>query len=244
MIIDNHVHVGWYRDGYHSPQEIWEDENHAGVDEICVSSTSTCADLYEMVINEIKELQTLGKQRIHPILWLTPNMLDSSAISYMQNSGIKWEGIKIHPEAHKEWAYNRNLTIQAANIAQARNIPLMIHTGEDSFSSAQTYEYLFIRYPHLKFVLAHGKPLQQVISLFAKYHNIVIDTAFMQAKDVRKLVRLGFPDKMIFGTDTPINKIFFNNMTTQKYIQECIHKLRKCIAAPFAESILSNTVYF
>ena len=29
MIIDNHVHVGWYRDGYHSPKEIWEAETAA-----------------------------------------------------------------------------------------------------------------------------------------------------------------------------------------------------------------------
>lgn len=244
MVIDNHVHVGWYRDGYHSPKEIWKSETDAGVDEICVSSTSTYAELYDLVINEMKELQILGKQRIHPILWLTPNMLDSSAINSMLYSGIKWEGIKIHPEAHKEWAYNRNLTIQAAKIAQTYNLPLMIHTGEDSFSSAQTFEYLFFRYPHMKFVLAHGKPLKQIISLLAKYHNIVIDTAFMQAKDVKKLVRLGVPDKIIFGTDTPINKIFFNNMTTSKYIQTCIHNIREYISAPFAESILSNTVYF
>lgn len=55
MIIDNHVHVGWYRDGYHSPKEIWEAETAAGVDEICVSSTSTCAELYDIVIEEMIE---------------------------------------------------------------------------------------------------------------------------------------------------------------------------------------------
>lgn len=28
-MIDNHVHVGWYTDGYHSPKEIWQAELEA-----------------------------------------------------------------------------------------------------------------------------------------------------------------------------------------------------------------------
>lgn len=102
MIIDNHVHVGWYRDGYHSPKEIWEAETAAGVDEICVSSTSTCAELYDIVIEEMIELKRLGGSRVHPILWITPQMLKSEKIDKMFLSDIEWQGIKIHPEAHNE----------------------------------------------------------------------------------------------------------------------------------------------
>ena len=39
MIIDNHVHVGWFTDGYHSPKEIWGSEMAAGVDGMAVAST-------------------------------------------------------------------------------------------------------------------------------------------------------------------------------------------------------------
>ena len=117
MIIDNHVHVGWYRDGYHSPKEIWEAETAAGVDEICVSSTSTCAELYDIVIEEMIELKRLGGSKVHPILWITPQMLKSEKIDKMFLSDIEWQGIKIHPEAHNEWSYNKALTSRAINIA-------------------------------------------------------------------------------------------------------------------------------
>ena len=52
-MIDNHVHVGWYTDGYHSPKEVWQAELDAGIDEIAVSSTSTCAELYKLVVREM-----------------------------------------------------------------------------------------------------------------------------------------------------------------------------------------------
>ena len=53
MIIDNHVHVGWFTDGYHSPKEIWVSEMAAGVDGMAVASTSTCAELYKDVFSGI-----------------------------------------------------------------------------------------------------------------------------------------------------------------------------------------------
>lgn len=45
-MIDNHVHIGWYADGYHYPKSVWMAEIEAGINEIAVSSTSTCAELY------------------------------------------------------------------------------------------------------------------------------------------------------------------------------------------------------
>ena len=59
-MIDNHVHMGWYTDGYHSPLEVWQSEQEAGIDEIVVSSTSTCAELYKLVVREMREQDTLA----------------------------------------------------------------------------------------------------------------------------------------------------------------------------------------
>ena len=54
------MHVGWYTNGYHTPLEVWKAEKDAGIDDIVVSSTSTCAELYKLVVQEIKELIRLG----------------------------------------------------------------------------------------------------------------------------------------------------------------------------------------
>ena len=88
---DNHVHIGWYTDGYHSPKEVWQAEQEVGIEEIVVSSTSTCAEKYKLVVREMRELIRLGGIRIHPILWLTPRMFHSNcrwAIPYMIHSKI------------------------------------------------------------------------------------------------------------------------------------------------------------
>lgn len=244
MIIDNHVHVGWYRDGYHAPKEIWEAETAAGVDEICVSSTSTCAELYDIVIEEMIELKRLGGSRVHPILWITPQMLKSEKIDKMFLSDIEWQGIKIHPEAHNEWSNTKALTSRAINIAVKRKIPFMIHTGEDVVANAITFENYYAEYPQLQFILAHGKPFQQALNMLKKYNNITIDSAFMNAKDVNRFCKADFPDKIIFGSDAPINKLFYRKLSTQEYIKKYICQLRKNISPAFSESILSNTVYF
>lgn len=227
MIIDNHVHVGWYRDGYHSPKEIWEAETAAGVDEICVSSTSTCAELYDIVIEEMIELKRLGGSKVHPILWITPQMLKSEKIDKMFLSDIEWQGIKIHPEAHNEWSNTKALTSRAINIAVKRKIPFMIHTGEDVVANAITFENYYAEYPQLQFILAHGKPFQQALNMLKKYNNITIDSAFMNAKDVNRFCKAGFPDKIIFGSDAPINKLFYKKLSTQEYIKKNIYQLRK-----------------
>ena len=86
-MIDNHVHVGWYTDGYHFPKEVWQAELDAGIDEIAVSSTSTCAELYKLVVREMSELIRLGGSSIHPILWLTPKMMKTWGLSYMLHDG-------------------------------------------------------------------------------------------------------------------------------------------------------------
>ncbi len=60
MTVDNHMHVGLFGDGYHRLENVWNDECEAGVDEFCVSSTSTCAELYDLVIEEMLELKSLA----------------------------------------------------------------------------------------------------------------------------------------------------------------------------------------
>ena len=77
-----------------------------------------------------------------------------------------------------------------------------------------------------------------------KYNNITIDSAFMKAKDINKFCKAGFPDKIIFGTDAPINKLFYKHLSTQEYIKKNIYQLRKNISPAFSESILNKTVYF
>ena len=242
MTIDNHVHVGWFRDGYHRPADIWNAEREAGVDEICVSSTSTCAELYDLVIDEMRELKSLAGDKVHPILWVTPRMLKGNHLGQMLSTSIAWEGVKIHPRAHPEWAEDKLLTAKTVELATSLDVPMLIHTDEDRSANAETFEYLYEAHPEQLFILAHGKPPDQILRLLPKYKNLVVDTAFMEIKHIQKIAREGHANRIVFGTDAPINQLFINKPTSQ-YVKDCISDIKKHLPPAEADRILQTTFY-
>lgn len=243
MIIDNHVHVGWFTDGYHTPKEVWDSTMAAGVNEIAVSSTSTCAELYKDVCRELRELKRLGGSRIHPILWLTPRMMKVKyALPYMLHSRIKWQGVKIHSEAHPEWVHNTQLLNKALNVARSLDVPVLIHTGNFDCSHAGLFKNTIAENTDLTFVLAHGRPVDETIDILHCNDNVYVDTAFMSKYDIELLVESGVTDKILFGTDVPINRAFFKNISTSDYIKDRI-KEHQAALGEYAEAVLNRCLY-
>lgn len=242
-MIDNHVHVGWYSDGYHSPKEVWQSEVDAGIDEIVVSSTSTCAELYKLVIKEMRELIHVGGSRIHPVLWITPRMMKTWGIRYMLHSRIKWEGIKMHWEAHHEWYYNNKLVEQAMEKVRLLNVPLLLHTGKFKECEANVFVPLFEKYPDITFVLAHGSPIDETISILKKYDNVYVDTAFMNVEDIQTIIAERLISRILFGTDAPINLVYYKDISTTDYLKGIIKEAKSRIGINNWDVISRNTVY-
>ena len=243
---DNHVHVGWYSNGYHSPCEIWSSEQDAGIDDIVVSSTSTCAELYKLVVREFRELVRLGGPRIHPLLWLTPRMFHSNchwALPYLLHSGIKWQGVKLHWKAHREWYYNRRLLHNALEVARWLGVPVLMHTGDYKECHASVFYDVCQSYNDLIFVLAHGRPLDETIDVLSNCTNTLVDSAFMPAAKVKQLADLGFCNRILFGTDAPINLLFNKNISTSEYIGNCISELQDVLSKRQFEIIVNNKLY-
>ena len=240
---DNHVHIGWYTDGYHSPREVWQSEQQAGINEIVVSSTSTCAELYKLVIREMRELIRIGDSCIHPILWITPRMMKTWGISYMLHSKIRWEGVKLHWQAHREWYYNRKLLYKALEIAQRLHVPVILHTGEFKECKAGVFMDICTQYNDLTFVLAHGRPLDETIEVLKDCPNAFVDTAFMPIAHVKELANGGFCNRILFGTDTPINLIYNKGISTSQYIKGQIDNLQKELTPVQYNTIMANHLY-
>lgn len=240
---DNHVHVGWYSDGYHSPLEVWQAEQEAGIGEIVVSSTSTCAELYKLVVREMRELVRVCGSRVHPILWITPRMMKTWGIRYMLHSKIRWEGVKLHWRAHREWFYNRKLLQSALNVARQLRVPVLLHTGDSKECHARVFLEICTNNQDLNFVLAHGWPIDETMEILSRCNNVYVDTAFMPIEDVLALVKNHFTQRVLFGTDAPINLLFYKEMSTVQYIQYCLSILQKTIPLEAYEQILSNTIY-
>ncbi len=243
---DNHVHIGWYSDGYHSPKDVWLSEKCAGIDEIVVSSTSTCLELYKLIVKEIKELVRLGGSFVHPVLWLTPRMFHTNcqwAIPYLLNSGIKWKGVKFHLKAHREWYYNRRLLHNALGVARKIEVPVLFHTGEFKECHAIIFKEIIMQYEDLSFVLAHGRPLNETIDVLTQCDNTHVDTAFMPVEDIKVLCDRGFTERILFGTDAPINLLFYRNMTTVDYIRSCVLSIKEVLTPEQFKTMMANKLY-
>ena len=243
MIIDNHAHVGWFTDGYHTPREVWDSAMAAGIDGMAVSSTSTCAELYKVVVREMRELIKLGGDRIRPVLWLTPKMMKCRyAMPYMLHSKIKWQGIKMHWEAHKEWASNRKLVRQGLELAKQLHVPVLLHTGNFDCCHARLFRDLIISHQELSFVLAHGRPITEALEILNGCDNVWVDTSFIPKDDLMLLAENNFSEKVLFGTDIPINNVFYREVATSDFIQRNINMIQQVFGEK-SSGILSRSIY-
>lgn len=226
MIIDTHVHIGQFREGYHDAKEVYNAFTKAGVDEICVSSTTTCDENYPLVVSEMKELKKLGGSRVHPLFWISPKMLESGKVEEVINSGVEWEGMKMHYHFSHEWYELPSLAVKAVKYAQERHWPVLEHTGEDIQCHPLVFDALFKDFPDVTFIMAHGRPLNETITMLKRYPNTLTDTAFMPADDVVELKNQGFIDRILFGSDYPINCHFPQVTQGYPFISECINNLK------------------
>lgn len=227
MIIDNHAHVGWYRDGYHSPREIWMSELTAGVEEIAVSSTSTCAGQYGLVCKEMLELIELGGDKIHPILWVTPEIIKNNLFrTLLDRTDIRWQGIKLHYIANPEWLECEKLVQILIEQTNELSLPVLLHTGEFKSCHAKAFEPLIQQYNNTKFILAHGRPIMETVELMEAYSNVFVDTAFMPIYNIMILIKHNLQERILFGTDIPINLTFWDQPTSE-YIKERIDDIRQ-----------------
>lgn len=240
---DNHVHIGWYSDGYHNPMDIWHAEQDAGIDDIVVSSTSTCAELYKLVVREMTGLIKIGGSHVHPLLWVTPRMMKTWGIRYMLHSKIPWQGLKMHWGAHCEWFYNRKLVDRALEIAQNKNIPVVLHTGGSKECEAKVFSGIISQYSNLKFVLAHGRPIDQTIEVLESSTNAYVDTAFMPVEVVSQIIDKGLIDRILFGTDVPINLMYQKDETITDYLKNCLLQLSNTLTVEKYKTIMNHHLF-
>jgi hypothetical protein len=213
------------------------------IDEIAVSSTSTCAEKYKLVVREMRALIRLSGPYIHPILWLTPKMMKTWGLSYMLHSKIRWQGVKMHWKAHREWYYNRKLLHNALEIARRIEVPVLFHTGDFKECKASVFMDICKQYNDLTYVLAHGRPLDEAKNVLEECPNVYVDTAFMPANQVKELADAGYSDRILFGTDVPINLLYNNEVSTADYVKSYLTELRNTLAPKQFNLIISNKLY-
>ncbi len=200
---DAHIHVGQFNDIYTSPQEVVDFMQQAEVEKYAVMSTTIWTENYEKVLHEMREITELAPGNAMPVLWLSPKMLLKGKLDMMLHSGIKWYALKVH--GNHPWSING--VNECAIIAEELQLPLILHTGEFPHCEPNVYRVIIQSHPQEAFVLAHCRPVDQAIAIMQECPNCYGDTAYTPFPDVREIIEAGLEDRILFGTDYPMQKI-------------------------------------
>ena len=129
MIGDAHIHVGQFYDIYTSPKNLVDFLDDVGVERFAVSSTTICEGNYMKVLRELIQLHNLTFDRMSPVLWILPQMLEDGGVETFLNSGLVWKCLKIHPQLHPTgWKVRGKNMKKLLKLAHLLNIPILIHT--------------------------------------------------------------------------------------------------------------------
>lgn len=212
MIRDCHVHVGRFKDGYYfDPSKVHSILRNLGIGAWVVSSTSTSDDDFEIVRDEINNLVRCAPDRTLPLLWVTPEMEKLSNDLSMYD-GFPIYGIKVHGYANN-WNLRHDGLKNVFRIADRKKLPVILHTGGSPESDAGVYAKLCQEFRKVMVVLAHGRPIHQAIQVMINNPNVYIDTAFMALHDIRSVVESVGNNRILFGTDFPLDSYFYPNQS-------------------------------
>lgn len=209
MLIDTHIHVGQYYDQYHSPTDIARLANDVSIDYLAVSSTTMCEENYEKVVAEFQDIINLLGNRVLPTMWITPFGLEGN-IAWFLESDIKWRCLKVHPFLHKnDWNPGGSQFAEVIDIARELKVPLLIHTGNDDCCHSSNFLPLISSNTDITFILAHGQPSEEALHVLEKCDNAYVDSAFMDVEQMVQIIKTGFANRLLWGSDMLIPSYFF-----------------------------------
>ncbi len=214
MIFDIHTHVGQYEGRYFSPKYVFRTLQKSGVTHFAISSFSHIATNDRgFLLAEREELLELSQNRAVVFQWVLPEMLGKrNGLESWLDKNVR--GLKVHGKAQPWLPFGKPLQ-KAFSIAAERKLPVMLHTGEDKGFRPDDYLEICQKFPQVKVILAHGRPLDAAIFMLNMCPNTFVDTAFMPNEDIEILLTLGFGKRVLFGTDVPAQKLFYKSSIVQ-----------------------------
>lgn len=138
-------------------------------------------------------------------------------------------GLKFHP-----YTSSMRITDQRNypyfEIARKYNLPILVHTANDKFSKLKYLIKTCQKFKDIIFIAAHCELLtnhDNIIKALKENPNLYCDTAWVEMEFILKLKENNLMDKVIFGTDNPIDGYeTLNEKIYQNYFNNII-KLNK-----------------
>jgi hypothetical protein len=205
-ICDCHVHYGKFRENFYSPEQVVAYYETLGIDKVGIMPTGLAGEVD--FSKDLKIMKTMPSKIFVPYLLVTSEMCDlSSDLSLF--SELNYRVIKIHAYARKDWFEMPNKIRGVIEIAYKKNVPVMFHTGGWHGSNAIQYYKFSKEYPEVTFILAHGKPVSQTLTVLKGTKNAYVDSSFLPIENIKLICDAGLSRRILFGTDFPIMKTFW-----------------------------------
>ena len=158
---------------------------------------------------EVIAFVKLHPDRLGALLWCKPfqETADSALEKLIKENRRLIFGLKFHPFCSQVQADDARMEPYYA-LARKYDLPLLFHTAVDRCSGIRYLENAAKAHPDLTFVAAHMELLSdslEAIRVVKENPNIYGDTAWVSPKKAFLAIQSFGPDKLMFGTDNPID---------------------------------------
>jgi len=185
--------------------------------------------------NELYECIKIIPDAVKIIHWVTYRILtEYPNLEFFDD--IPCSAFKVH-EYQNGWPSGKKSIVRILNIARERNIPVMIHTGGNKESNSSAYLNICRKFKDSIIILAHGSPIHETIEVMTECENVYVDTAFMPVNDLQLLIENKFENRIIFGSDYPINRYFIPEKNDTDWYLENINLYVKMIGTEMFSKI-------
>lgn len=222
FIIDSHAHIGQVLNFNMKEEDILYSMNQYNISFSLVSNGESVEYDHnhillpeEQRISQIKsnkravEFAKANPNKIGALIWIKPitERCNSEFISFVKENRKYIYGFKIHT-FHSKISANDIRLENYYSLAEELDLPVVIHSDINNEGNPLHIYNAAKRHKKINFVIVHmglGSDHKESFKYISKLNNLYGDTTWVSYTDVIEAVKFCGSEKILFGTDNPID---------------------------------------
>lgn len=240
IIIDTHTHIGYWPTLSKTQNDLIASNRDFNISYSLVSFDGTefkdNSNRRGKLVSQLeasKKCLKFVKENRHfgMLVWIRPHLEKNyeEIEQFIVKHREYIHGLKFHPYCSRLRVSDPRL-LPYIGIARKYNLPILVHTASDTYSKIKYLEKVASLNPDITFIAAHLEletDNQNALRALKANPNLYGDTAWVNIETIQKAKEIGVLDKIMFGTDNPIDGYeTLNNPIYQSYFNNDI-KLKK-----------------
>lgn len=156
------------------------------------------------------------------LFWIKPltEMMNQEIEDFYLKNKEFIVGLKIHP-FHSKMRIDDPKVEPFLKFANKYKLPILVHTANDEWSKSDFVANIAFKYPHVKFILGHLDLIsdhQKALQYIKDIPNLYGDTCWVDIPTIKQFILELGSEKLLFGTDCPIDGNKQYNYDSYQYI--------------------------